>query len=110
MTTAPDLARFQAAALAGPEWRAAGTGVLNPAGVRLALTAAPAAGGAGASATASGCWRAATGSPTTRAPTAAGGPAWPCLPDRRAGIAALANGDDGAVIDAVVQRWLEGAG
>ena len=32
------------------------------------------------------------------------------LPDRRAGIAALANGDDGAVIDAVVQRWLEGAG
>jgi hypothetical protein len=32
------------------------------------------------------------------------------LPDRGAGIAVLANGDDGAVIDAVVQRWLEGAG
>jgi CubicO group peptidase (beta-lactamase class C family) len=35
---------------------------------------------AGGSATASGSSPPATGSPTTRAPTGAGGPAWPCCP------------------------------
>jgi hypothetical protein len=41
VTTAPDLARFVAAALPGPEGEPPGRGVLSPAVVRLALTAAP---------------------------------------------------------------------
>ena len=45
VTTAPDLARFLAAALAGPRGEPPGRGVLSPAGVRLALTAAPATDG-----------------------------------------------------------------
>jgi CubicO group peptidase (beta-lactamase class C family) len=45
VTTALDLARFLAAALAGPHGEPPGRGVLSPAGVRLALTAAPATDG-----------------------------------------------------------------
>jgi hypothetical protein len=81
--------------------------VLSPAGVRLALTAAPATGGRwglgyGLGLLADGDllayheganrgWRAGLA----------------LLPDRRAGIALLANGDAGnAPIDAVVKQWL----
>ena len=107
VTTAPDLARFVAAALAGPGGEPVGRGVLSPAGVRLALTAAPATEGRwglgyGLGLTPSGDllayheganrgWRAGLA----------------LLPDRRAGIVVLANGDDGSrPIDAVVQQWL----
>jgi CubicO group peptidase (beta-lactamase class C family) len=107
VTSAPDLARFLAAALAGPRGEPPGRGVLSPAGVRLALTAAPATDGHcglgyGLGLTPSGDllayheganrgWRAGLA----------------LLPDRRAGTAALANGDDGsAPIDAVVQTWI----
>jgi hypothetical protein len=81
--------------------------VLSPTGVRLALTAAPATEGRwglgyGLGLTPSGDllayheganrgWRAGLA----------------LLPDRRAGIVVLANGDDGSrPIDAVVQQWL----
>jgi len=107
VTTAPDLARFVAAALAGPRGEPPGRGVLSPASVRLALTAAPATEGRwglgyGLGLTPSGDrlayheganrgWRAGLA----------------LLPDRRTGIAVLANGDDGSgPIDAVVQQWL----
>jgi CubicO group peptidase (beta-lactamase class C family) len=107
VTTAPDLARFLAAALAGPRGEPPGRGVLSPAGVRLALTAAPATEGRWGLGYGLGVlpggerlvyheganrgWRAGLA----------------LLPDRRAGIALLANGDDGgAPIDAVVQQWL----
>jgi CubicO group peptidase (beta-lactamase class C family) len=81
VTTAPDLARLVAAALPGPDGEPAGRGVVSPAGVRLALTAAPATEGRwglgyGLGRLAGG----ATCLPTTRAPTGAGGPAWPCCP------------------------------
>jgi CubicO group peptidase (beta-lactamase class C family) len=106
MTTAPDLACFLAAALAGPRGEPPGRGVLSPAGVRLALTAAPATGGRWGLGYGLGLlpggdllayheganrgWRAGLA----------------LLPDRRAGIAVLANGDGGSVpIDAVVQEW-----
>jgi CubicO group peptidase (beta-lactamase class C family) len=110
VTTAPDLARFLAAALAGPGGQPPGRGVLSPAGVRLALTAAPGT---------EGRWGLGYGlgvleSGDRLAYHEGANRGWRAglalLPDRRAGIAALANGDDGgAVIDAVVQRWLEGA-
>jgi CubicO group peptidase (beta-lactamase class C family) len=45
VTTTPDLARFLAAALAGPRGEPPGRGVLSPAGVQVALTAAPATDG-----------------------------------------------------------------
>jgi CubicO group peptidase (beta-lactamase class C family) len=107
VTTAPDLACFLGAALAGPRGEPPGRGVLSPAGVRLALTAAPATDGRwglgyGLGLTPSGDrlayheganrgWRAGLA----------------LLPDRRAGIAVLANGDAGsAPIDAVVQKWI----
>jgi CubicO group peptidase (beta-lactamase class C family) len=107
VTTARDLARFVAAALAGPRGEPPGRGVLNPATVRLALTAAPATEGRwglgyGLGLTPSGDllayheganrgWRAGLA----------------LLPDRGAGIALLANGDAGSgPIDAVVQQWL----
>ena len=81
--------------------------MLSPAGVRLALTAAPATDGRWGLGYGLGLlpggdllayheganrgWRAGLA----------------LLPDRRAGIALLANGDaGGAPIDAVVQRWL----
>jgi CubicO group peptidase (beta-lactamase class C family) len=41
VTTAPDLAGFVAAALSGPDGEPPGRGVVRPAGLRLALTAAP---------------------------------------------------------------------
>jgi CubicO group peptidase (beta-lactamase class C family) len=107
VTTAPDLARFVAAALAGRRGEPPRRGVLSPAAVRLALTAAPATEGRwglsyGLGLTPSGDrlayheganrgWRAGLA----------------LLPDRRAGIVVLANGDDGSgPIDAVVQQWL----
>jgi CubicO group peptidase (beta-lactamase class C family) len=107
VTTAPDLARFLAAALTGPQGDPPGRGVLSPAGVRLALTAAPAT---------EGRWGLGYG-----LGLAPGGDllayheganrGWRAglalLPDRRAGIAVLANGDAGSgPIDAVVQQWL----
>jgi len=111
VTTAPDLARFLAAALTGPAGEPPGRGVLSPAGVRLALSAAPAT---------EGRWGLGYGlgvldSGDRLAYHEGANRGWRAglalLPDRRAGIAALANGDDGgAVIDAVIQRWLEGAG
>jgi CubicO group peptidase (beta-lactamase class C family) len=79
-TTAPDLGRFLAAALAGPGWRAPGRGVLSPAGVRLALTADPATDGRWGLGYGVGLLPGGDRSPTTRAPTGAGGPAWPCCP------------------------------
>jgi CubicO group peptidase (beta-lactamase class C family) len=86
VTTAEDLARFLAAALAGPSGEPPGRGVLSPVGVRLALTAAPATEGRWGLGYGLGLLPpAATGSPTTRAPTAAGGRAWPCCPTGRQG-------------------------
>ena len=107
VTTAPDLARFVAAALPGPEGEPPGRGVLRPAGVRLALSAAPATDGRWGLGYGLGLlpggdllayheganrgWRAGLA----------------LLPDRRAGIVALANGDGGSTaIDAVVQQWV----
>jgi CubicO group peptidase (beta-lactamase class C family) len=80
VTTAADLAGFVAAALPGPEGEPPGRGVLRRAGVRMALTAAPAPTAAGGLATLLACCPTVTGSPTTRAPTAAGGPVWCCCP------------------------------
>jgi CubicO group peptidase (beta-lactamase class C family) len=107
VTTAPDLARFLAAALAGPRGEPPGRGVLSPAGVRLALTAAPAT---------DGCWGLGYGLGLTPggdllAYHEGANRGWRAglalLADRRAGITLLANGDAGsAPIDAVVQRWL----
>jgi CubicO group peptidase (beta-lactamase class C family) len=107
VTTAPDLARFLAAALAGPRGEPPGRGVLSPAGVRLALTAAPAT---------DGRWGLGYGLGLTPggerlAYHEGANRGWRAglalLPDRGAGIVLLANGDDGnAPIDAVVQRWL----
>jgi CubicO group peptidase (beta-lactamase class C family) len=107
VTTAADLARFVAAALPGPRGEPPGRGVLRPAGVRLALSAAPATDGRWGLGYGLGLlpggdllayheganhgWRAGLA----------------LLPDRRAGIVVLANGDAGsAPIDAVVQRWV----
>jgi hypothetical protein len=107
VATAPDLAWFLGAGLAGPGGEPPGRGVLSPAGVRLALTAAPATDGRwglgyGLGLTPSGDllayheganrgWRAGLA----------------LLPDQGAGIAVLANGDAGSgPIDAVVQQWL----
>jgi hypothetical protein len=81
--------------------------VLSPAGVRLALTAAPAT---------DGRWGLGYGLGLTPggdllAYHEGANRGWRAglalLPDRRAGIALLANGDAGsAPIDAVVQQWL----
>jgi CubicO group peptidase (beta-lactamase class C family) len=107
VTTAPDLARFVAAALPGPDDEPAGWGVLGPAEVRLALTAAPATEGRWGLGYALGLlpdgdrlayheganrgWRAGLA----------------LLPDRRMGIVVLANSDAGSSpINAVVQQWL----
>jgi CubicO group peptidase (beta-lactamase class C family) len=107
VTTAADLARFVAAALPGPEGEPPGRGVLRPAGVRLALTAAPGTEGRWGLGYALGLlpggdrlayheganrgWRAGLA----------------LLPDRRMGIVVLANGDAGsAPINAVVQQWV----
>jgi CubicO group peptidase (beta-lactamase class C family) len=107
VTTAPDLARFLAAALASPRGEPGGRGVLSPAGVRLALTAAPAT---------EGRWGLGYGLGLTPggdrlAYHEGANRGWRAglalLPNRRSGIALLANGDAGsAPIDAVVQQWL----
>jgi CubicO group peptidase (beta-lactamase class C family) len=107
VTTAPDLARFLAAALPGPHGEPPGRGVLSPAGVRLALTAAPGT---------EGRWGLGYGlgilpGGDRLAYHEGANRSWRAglalLPDRRAGITVLANGDDGnAPIDAVVQQWL----
>jgi CubicO group peptidase (beta-lactamase class C family) len=107
VTTAPDLARFVAAALPGPEGEPPGRGVLRPAGVRMTLTAAPGTEGRWGLGYALGLlpdgdrlayheganrgWRAGLA----------------LLPDRRMGMVVLTNGDDGsAPINAVVQQWV----
>jgi CubicO group peptidase (beta-lactamase class C family) len=107
VTTAPDLARFVAAALPGPEGEPPGRGVLRPAGVRLALTPAPGTEGRWGLGYAVGLlpdgdrlayheganrgWRAGLA----------------LLPDRRTGIVVLANSDAGsAPINAVVHEWV----
>ena len=107
VATAPDLARFVAAALPGSNGEPPGRGVLSQAGVRLALTAAPATDGRWGLGYGLGLlpdgdllayheganrgWRAGLA----------------LLPDRHAGIVVLANGDSGsAPIDAVVQQWV----
>jgi hypothetical protein len=107
VTTAPDLARFLAATLAGPQGEPPGRGVLSPAGVRLALTAAPAT---------EGRWGLGYGlgllpGGDRLAYHEGANRGWRAglalLPDQRAGIALLANGDAGSgPIDAVVQQWL----
>jgi CubicO group peptidase (beta-lactamase class C family) len=107
VTTAPDLARFLAAVLAGPRGEPPVRGVLSPAGVRLALTAAPAT---------EGRWGLGYGLGLTPggdllAYHEGANRGWRAglalLPDRRAGIVVLANGDDGnAPIDVLVQQWL----
>ena len=107
VTTAPDLARFLAAALAGPHGEPPGREVLTPAGVRLALTAAPATDGRWGLGYALGL----TPSGDLLAYHEGANRGWRAglalLPDRRAGIAALANGDAGSgPIDAVIQQWL----
>jgi CubicO group peptidase (beta-lactamase class C family) len=107
VTTAPDLARFVAAALAGPRGEPPGRGVLSPAGVRLALTAAPATDGRWGLGYSLGL----TPGGDLLAYHEGANRGWRAglalLPDRRAGIALLANGDAGsAPVDAVVQQWL----
>jgi CubicO group peptidase (beta-lactamase class C family) len=107
VTTAPDLARFVAAALPGPHGEPPGRSVLSQAGVRLALSAAPAT---------EGRWGLGYGlgllpGGDLLAYHEGANRGWRAglalLPDRRAGIVALANGDAGsAPIDAVVQRWV----
>jgi CubicO group peptidase (beta-lactamase class C family) len=107
VTTASDLARFLASVMPGAEGEPPGRGVLSAAGVRLALTAAPATEGRwglgwGLGLLAGGDrlayheganrgWRAGLA----------------LLPDRWAGIVVLANGDGGSgPINAVVQQWV----
>ena len=107
VTTAADLARFVAAALPGPRGEPAGRGVLSPAVVRLALTAAPGT---------EGRWGLGYGlgylpSGARLAYHEGANRGWRAglalLPDRRAGMVALANGDAGdGPINAAVQRWL----
>ena len=96
VTTAPDLARFLAAALAGPRGEPPGRGMLSPAGVQVALTAAPAT---------DGRWGLGYGLGLTPggdllAYHEGANRGWRAglalLPDRRAGIALLANGDAGS--------------
>jgi len=107
VTTAPDLAHFVAAALPGPEGEPPGRGMLSPAGVRLALTAAPAT---------EGRWGLGYGvgllpSGDRLAYHEGANRGWRAglalLPDRRMGIVMLANSDAGsAPINAVVQQWV----
>jgi CubicO group peptidase (beta-lactamase class C family) len=107
VTTASDLARFVAAALPGPDGEPPGRGVLSPAGVRLALTAAP---------DTDGRWGLGYGlgllpGGDRLAYHEGANHGWRAglalLPDRHAGIALLANGHGGnAPIDAAVQRWV----
>jgi len=107
VTTAPDLARFVAAALSGPDGEPPGRGVVRPAGLRLALTAAPGT---------EGRWGLGYGlgflpSGERLAYHEGANRGWRAglalLPDRRAGMVVLANSDAGsAPVDAVVQQWV----
>jgi CubicO group peptidase (beta-lactamase class C family) len=107
VTTAPDLARFIAAALSGPAGEPTGRGVLSPAGVRLALTADPGT---------EGRWGLGYGlgllpGGDRLAYHEGANRGWRAgqalLLDRRVGIVALANSDAGNVpIDAVIQEWV----
>ena len=107
VTTAPDLARFAAAAVAGPRGEPSGRGVLSPMMVRLALTAAPGT---------EGRWGLGYGlgylpSGDRLAYHEGANRGWRAglalLPDRRAGMVALANGNSGdGPINAAVQQWL----
>jgi CubicO group peptidase (beta-lactamase class C family) len=107
VTTAPDLARFGAAALAGPRGEPPGRGVLSPVMVRLALTAAPGT---------EGRWGLGYGlgylpSGDLLAYHEGANRGWRAglalLPDRRAGMVVLTNGDAGdGPINAAVQQWL----
>ena len=91
----------------GPEGEPPGRGVLSPAGVRLALTAAPAS---------EGRWGLGYGvgflpSGDRLAYHEGANRGWRAglalLPDRRMGIVVLANSDAGsAPINAVVQQWM----
>jgi CubicO group peptidase (beta-lactamase class C family) len=107
VTTAPDLARFVAAALSGPDGEPPGRGVVRPAGLRLALTAAPGT---------EGRWGLGYGlgflpSGERLAYHEGANRGWRAglalLLDRRAGMVVLANSDAGsAPVDAVVQQWV----
>jgi len=107
VATARDLGRFVAAALPGPDGEPAGRGVVRPAGLRVALTAAPGT---------KGRWGLGYGlgflpSGDRLAYHEGANRGWRAglalLPARRAGIVVLANSDDGnAPINAVVQQWL----
>jgi CubicO group peptidase (beta-lactamase class C family) len=107
VTTAPDLARFAAAALAGPRGEPPGRGVLSPMMVRLALTAAP--GTEGRWGLGYGLGHLPSGDRLAYHEGANRG--WRAglalLPDRRTAMVALANGDAGAgPVNAAVRRWL----
>jgi len=107
VTTAPDLARFVAAALSGPDGEPRDEGWSARPGCGWRSPPPPAPRAAGGLATAWGSCLLGSGWPTTRAPTGAGGPALALLPDRRAGMVVLANSDAGsAPVDAVVQQWV----
>jgi CubicO group peptidase (beta-lactamase class C family) len=107
VTTAPELARFLAAALPGPEGEPAGRGVLSPAGVRLALTAAPATAGRWGLGYGLGLLSGGDRFAYHEGANRGWRAGLALLPDRRAGIVVLANGDGGsAPIDAVVQQWV----
>jgi CubicO group peptidase (beta-lactamase class C family) len=107
VTTAPDLAGFVAAALSGPDGEPPGRGVVRPAGLRLALTAAPGT---------EGRWGLGYGlgflpSGERLAYHEGANRGWRAglalLLDRRAGMVVLANSDAGsAPVDAVVQQWV----
>ena len=85
VTTAPDLARFLAAALSGPDGEPPGRAVLSPARVRLALTAAPATSGRWGLGYGLGWLAGGDRLAYHEGPTTAGGPAWHCCPtDERA--------------------------
>jgi CubicO group peptidase (beta-lactamase class C family) len=108
VTTAPDLARFVAAALPGPDGEPPGRGVVRPAGLRLALTAVP--GTEGRWGLGYGLGRLPSGDRLAYHEGANRG--WRAglalLPDRGAGIVVLANSDAGsAPINAVVQHWVK---
>jgi CubicO group peptidase (beta-lactamase class C family) len=107
VTTAVELARFVAAALPGPDGEPPGRGVLSPAGVRLALSAAPGTEGRWGLGYALGLLP----DGDRLAYHEGANPGWRAglalLPDRRMGIVVLANSDAGsAPINAVVQQWV----
>lgn len=107
VATAPDLARFLAAALPGPAGEPPGRGVLSPAGVRLLLTAAPATDGRWGLGYGLGLLRGGARLAYHEGANRGWRAGLALLPDHRAGVVVLANGDSGSTpIDAVVQRWV----